>query len=414
MTTHPRTRLPGLRRYAVPLLVLASAVTTVPLQAVAEEPRPVVVQDPDNLPPTPGPGSLRDNPQVYAIAEDANHALRYSYAAVAADLAHPYAEGTVEHDLQTGLRTLPADRLERIVKSAHTVVNADVATRTAQFGRHGLLTLDEFRKVGFDGAFSGVRFDADALKKSLLERASQLEAEEKAAEQDAQRRAFELKLDLSKLPKLTSLDFRVERVKCVDETNPEWPGDDEIVAGGLRVDHLGTTKKVSEWFVGDGFYDGKAKTYADPGRLFTSFDLTASGSWPRSFLAVVMMAEQDGSGFAAAVQAAWAKVKDKVTQVIAHVVATVLTPYVGAAIAEALGQLVGWLVGVFVDWLLELFQDDLFEARTAHVQLPHRYEFLFNNPAHLGWTNHRLPSTSMWFTGHGGQYKVNVHWQVNS
>ncbi|MFI9817366.1 hypothetical protein [Saccharothrix variisporea] len=413
MTTHPRGRLSGLRRYAVPLLVLAAAATTVPLQAVAQEPRPVITQDPDDLPPTPGPGPVRD-PQVAAIAQDANQALRYSYAAVAADLGHPYAEGTVEFDLQSGLRTLPADRLEPIVKYAQTLLESDVETRTAQFGRHARLTPDEFRKIGFDGAFSDVRFDSDALKKSLLDRAAALEAAEKAAEQDAQRKAYELHLDFSKLAKLSSLDFRVERVKCVDETNPEWPGDDEIVAGGLRVDHQGTTKKVSQWFVGDGFYDGKAKTYADPGRLFTSFDLAASGPWPRSYLAVVMLAEQDGSGFAAAVQAAWAKVKDKVTQVIAQAVAAVLTPYVGAAIAEALGQLVGWLVGVFVDWLLELFQDDLFEARTAHVELPHRYEFLYNNPAHLGWTNHRLPSTSMWFTGHGGQYKVNVHWQVNS
>ncbi len=384
----------------------------VPVQAVAEPPR-AAVEDPDNLPPTPGPGSLRDNPQVYAIAQDANLALRYSYAAVAADLAYPYPDGSVEADLQAGLRTLPADRLDPIVKTAQAAVSSADA-RAVQFGRHGRLTLDEFRKVGFDGAFRDVRFDAAALEKSLLDRAGQLEAAEQAAQRDAERRAFELHLDLSKLPKLSSLDFRIERVKCVDETNPEWGGDDEIVMGGLRVDHTGTTKKVGQWFVGDNFYDGKVKSYADPGRLFTSFDLTAGGAWPRGFLAVVMTAEEDGGGFAASVQAAWEKVKGKVTAVIAQAVAGVLTPFVGAAIAEALGQVVGWLVGVFVDWLLVLFQDDLFEARAAHVELPHRWEFLYNNPAHLGWTDHRLPSTSMSFVGHGGSYKVNVHWQVNS
>ncbi len=46
------------------------------------------------------------------------------------------------------------------------------------------------------------------------------------------------------------LYFRVHQVKCVDETNPEWPGHDEIAAGGVSIDDLrDTTTKIAEFYV---------------------------------------------------------------------------------------------------------------------------------------------------------------------
>ena len=70
-------------------------------------------------------------------------------------------------------------------------------------------------------------------------------------------------------------------------------------------------------------------------------------------------------------------------------------------------------VGAFVDWLLSFFEDDLFEARTALVTLPQRYGFLYRNSSDLGWTDLRLPPTEMQFAGHGGDYRVKVHWQLH-
>ncbi|ROP34982.1 hypothetical protein [Saccharothrix texasensis] len=401
MRTPPRTGLPGLRRYAIPLLVASLAVLAVPAQAVAGPPR-TAVEEPE-YPPTPGPAPLADtHPALLTITQDAELALRYTYSAVASDPTATYPEGSIEADLRTGLLSLPADRLRPIVDTARTLVASPAETRIEQFGRHGRLPVEEFRRLGFDGAFADVRYDRESLNRTILARAAELEREGWVDDEAAARSA---------LPKLTSLDLRVDKVKCVDETS-DWWFEDEIAMGGVAVDHTGKATKVNRWFVGD-FDQGDSVNYADPGKLFRRFDLTAAGAWPRSFVATVMLAEEDEGDFAAAIQQAWAKVSAKVQAEIAKAVASATAPYVGAAIAEAIGQVVGWLADKFATWLMGLLDDELFKAGTAFVKLPHRLQPFYVNPQNLGWTNHRLPPTTMTFIGHDGQYKVNLHWQVN-
>lgn len=409
MKVRARNKYSALRGLAVPLVVIAAALAG-PGQAVAHA-QVAVAADPQ-LPPTPGPVSPElTNPQAFALAQDAKNALKYSLAAVASDLGRSYAAGTVEDDFRTGLLSLPAAKLDPVVAVAKQTVTASANTRVAQFGRHGRLTVDQFRALGFAGAFASVQFDRTALKTAVDARAQKLAQEAKAAETAARNKALERLLDIVTAPRLTSLDFRVDRVKAVEET--DGIGDDEIVMGGLQIDADGVTKKVGQWMVNEDFDTGDVVTYTGPGRQFSRFPLTATGGWPRSFVAVVMMAEEDSGGFASAVHAAWAKVTDKVQKMIAEAVGDFASEYVGKALGEVIGQVVGYLVGSFVDWLIDLFGDDLFDARTAVAQLPHRYEFLYRNAADLGWTNHRLPTTEMRFTGHGGDYRVNVHWQVN-
>ncbi|WP_306750753.1 hypothetical protein [Saccharothrix yanglingensis] len=410
MNTRARSRFSALRRASVPLVVMAAALAG-PGQAIANA--QVTAAASTQLPPTPGPASPeRTNPQVFALAQDANFALRYSFAAVAADLGKTYPTGTVEADLRTGLLTLPTARRDPIVAVAKQAVAAGAQTRMTQFGRHGALTVEQYRSLGFTGAFSSARIDATALKAAINSRAQVLAREGKAAETAARNAAAERLLDLITTPKVKALDFRVDRVTAVDETNPELGGD-SILLGGLRTDNLGVTGKVGQWMVHDDFDDGEVVNYDDPGKAFTQFSTTTTGGWPRSFVAVVMMAEEDSGGFASAVNSAWVKVNEKVKERIAAEVADASSEHVAAAIAEAIGQVVAWLVGAFVDWLLSFFEDDLFEARTALVTLPHRYGFLYRDSSDLGWTNLRLPPTEMQFVGHGGDYRVKVHWQVH-
>ncbi|MEU4746692.1 hypothetical protein AB0G02_40410 [Actinosynnema sp. NPDC023658] len=390
-------------------MVVAAALAG-PGQAVANA--QVAAAADEQLPPTPGPVSPEQtNPQIFALTQDADYALRYSFAAVASDLGRSYASGTVEADLKAGLLSLPAEKRDPIVAVAKQLVTASANTRGTQFGRHGALTADQFRALGFAGAFASAKVDEAALKSSVNARAQQLAQEKKAAETDARNLAQLKQLDLVTVPKLTSLDFRIDRVKAVEETDEI--GDDEIVMAGLTVDSAAVTKKVPLWMVNEDFDTGDQVDYADPGRLFNRFSLTGTGGWPRSFVAVVMMAEQDSGGFATAVNSAWTKVSGKVAEKIIQVVGDFLSEYVGAALGEFLGQVIGYLVGSFVQWVIDLFNDDLFDARTALVKLPHRYAFMYHDPADLGWTEYRRPTTQMRFVGHGGDYRVNVHWQVN-
>lgn len=408
----------ALRRYAMPLIaVTAVTAALIPAQAAvaapAEPPR-VTAEDPE-YPAPPTAGDLRSDPEIASIIQDADYALKYSMAVVAADPAKQYPVGSIEEDLRTGILTMPADRQKAATEAARGMI-ADPAVRKREFGRHGGLEPEKFAQLGFHGVFTpdSVPFDRAALNRRLTDRASRIEATHKLEEATAIDMAAKYQIPLQlQIPTLTSLDYRIERVKCADETNPEWPGDDEIAMGGVAVGHNGGTSKVNQFMVADDFDDNEVKVYTDPGKLFHRFDLTGSGAWPRTYSTVVMLAEKDGSGFADAINTVWGKVKDDVLAVIEKAVAGVLTGYLGAALAEAIGKAVAWLVGVFFDWLFELFQDDLFHPGTHYVYMPNRYEWMYKNASDYGWTNFRAPTGTFTFNGHGGSYKVNVHWQVN-
>ena len=416
MRTRLCSRPGGLRRYGLPLIaVVAVAAALIPAQAAATEQQPrAAVEDPE-YPPPPTAGDLRADPEIASIMQDADYALKYSMAVVAADPSTPYPAGSIEEDLRTGILSMPADRQKTAAEAARQMIT-DPAVRKREFGRHGAIDPAKYAQLGFDGVFTpeSVPFDRAALKNRLTDRAARIEATHRIEEATAKDMALKYQIPVQlQIPTLTSLDYRIERVKCADETNPEWPGDDEIAMGGVAVGHNGATTKVNQFMVADDFDDNEVKVYADPGKLFHRFNLTGTGAWPRTYSTVVMLAEKDGSGFADAINTVWAKVKDDVLAVIEKAVAGVLTGYLGAALAEAIGKAVAWLVGVFFDWLFELFQDDLFDPGTHYVYLPNRYEWMYKNASDYGWTNFRLPTGTFTFNGHGGSYKVNVHWQVN-
>jgi hypothetical protein len=410
------SRSGALRRYALPLLaVTAFTAVLVPAQAAtaANAPR-AAVEDPE-YPAPPTPGDLRSDPEIAQIIQDADYALKYSMAVVAADPTRRFAAGSIEEDLRAGILSMPLDRQKAAGDSARRMI-ADPAVRKREFGRHGAVEPARYAELGFSGVFTpdSVPFDHAALSRRLDARATQIESTHRLEEAKAKDMALKYQIPLHlQIPTLTSLDYRIERVRCADETNPEFPGDDEISMGGVAVGHDGGTAKINQFVVADDFDDNEVKVYTDPGKLFHRFDLTGSGAWPRTYSAVVMLAEKDGSGFADAINTVWQKIKGDVLKVIEKAVAGVLTGFLGAALAEAVGKAVAWLVGVFFDWLFELFQDDLFDPGTHTVYLPNRYEWMYRNAADYGWTDFRAPTGTFTFNGHGGSYKVNVHWQVN-
>jgi hypothetical protein len=410
------SRLGALRRYALPLIaVTAVTAVLVPAQVATAADAPRAAAEDPEYPAPPTPGDLRSDPEIASLMQEADYALKYSMAVVAADTTKQFAAGSIEEDLRTGILSMPVDRQKAAGDAARTMI-ADPNARKREFGRFGAIEPANFAQLGFSGVYTSetVPVDAAALKRRLTAQAAQIESTHRLEEVKAKDMAVKYQVPVQlQIPTLTSLDYRIERVKCADETNPEWPGDDEIAMGGVAVSHNGSTSKVNQFMVADDFDDNEVKVYTDPGKLFHRFDLTGSGAWPRTYSTVVMLAEKDGSGFADAINTVWQKVKADVLKVIEKAVGGVLTGYLGAALAEAIGKAVAWLVGVFFDWLFELFQDDLFDPGTHYVYMPNRYEWMYKNASDYGWTNFRAPTGTFTFNGHGGSYKVNVHWQVN-
>lgn len=400
------------RRFTAAIALATAAAVTMTLTPAQATPAATPAP-----PPEPTPQAAPALAEVLRpVAQDAHDALAYSFAVVAADPAATFREGTVEADLQRGFATLAPERRQNFANYGAALLKATTEERVAQFGRHGRLTPEQFRALGFDGVFTAdtVPGDRAGVREYITAEAARLEADYVRDEAQAVRTARELGIEgtVLQLPRLKTLTFYLERVDCVDETNPEWLGDDEISIGGLKIDHAATTTKIDPFEVAGNFDDGESKDYGNPGHPFAQFDLTASGYWARTFVVTAFLAEVDNGGFAGALNSAWDKVKNKVQEVVASWVGNVASAWFGEAIGQAIGQVVGWLVGAFVGWVINLFKDDLFAPVTATVTLPSRFSFMYDNPLWYGWSGKRLPMFQLNWHGHGGHYRANVHWQV--
>lgn len=85
MRTYLCSRAGALRRYALPLITATAVFATLVPAAPAMAERPAAAAEDEVYPPPPGPGDLSAYPEIASIMRDANEALRYSMAVVAAD-----------------------------------------------------------------------------------------------------------------------------------------------------------------------------------------------------------------------------------------------------------------------------------------------------------------------------------------
>jgi hypothetical protein len=415
MSTWKRSR--GVAAVAA-LAAACLTATLVPGQAVAQD------RDFIEYPPAPTADSLRETPALGRVADDANNAFKYALATVAANQdPAAYKEGSVEADLAAAFAAASADVRDK-AKEASTRLLDSPESRKAEFGRHAAHSPEEFARLGFDGAFTAdsALADKDALSAEIQAIANRIEQESRA-EDEAHLRYLKYSgipvSQWSALPQITDLRLRLEKIKVVEETDINAFGSDEIAMGGVRVDNDGTTEKIARFVPPFAFDQGEVFTYAAPGKSYTRFDINP-GAYPRKYLVTMIMAEEDDGGFAEMLNAAWAKVKDKVQQVIAQAIAGLTSAFIGAALAEALGQIVAWLVTTFVGWIISLFYDDLFKPVTVAVKLPSKWAYRYDNGVTSGWDNWRTGShTSTFYQDTGdwsadGIYKANIHWELQT
>jgi hypothetical protein len=207
------------------------------------------------------------------------------------------------------------------------------------------------------------------------------------------------------------LHFRLHKVKCIDETNPEWPGDDEIAMGGTAIPPVGNPTKVAEFKVRDDFDDGESKTYSPP-RLLKSFALD-NLSYPADFAMVMALAEKDNGGLSSFLQDLWEAIKDDVNVIVASIGATL-----GAAVAigagagsfagplgTIIGAVIGAILGALIGWLISALEDDIFTPQSAALHLP-KANSTFAGGALTS------PQLSLDFRDHGGHYRAWYTWQL--
>jgi hypothetical protein len=411
--------------------------------------KPVAQDDSGARPP--------ENSELRKIAEDVAGALKYSFAAVAANPNAAVRPDSVESYFKEALQSLPAAKRQQYQRVAGDLVKAPATVRGTIFGRAGERAAEEHIGAagGFDRYNEGLAplaIDRKLLgiKPAMLEvptsivrstpdglliPANTLGGFEGLGSdfEDATSAAHKTKPmsesvlediwgptyrhdaladsgapgDFEEMLVTDKMGFWITQVKCVDETNPEWPGDDEIALAGVTVDEDGDTKKVGEVRIGNEFDDGELKNYAN--WRYTYFGLLEGAVWPKTYAVTLLLAEKDNGGLSDALNKVWQKIRDKVKEAIAKAVSEALSSYLGPAIAKAIGQAVAWVVDVLVGWIIAAFKDDIFPPFTARVTTPstsarwHYPNGQWGNPSSGIRTGH--------FYGHGGHYTVNYYWK---
>ncbi|BCS33775.1 hypothetical protein TBR22_A30020 [Luteitalea sp. TBR-22] len=202
---------------------------------------------------------------------------------------------------------------------------------------------------------------------------------------------------------LHHLEMRIHKVRCVDECNPEWAGDDEIALGGSDTDETGDTRKLSEFRVGNSFDDGDEKVYSPP-KVFTSFNMLEGSEWPKSYFVTMVLAEKDMGGLG--------DFLNKLVDAVKGHLLEALTTAVGGAIGSALGPLgaiigaaLGWVVGRIFEWLKSWWSDDVFPPQTVSVTL---------DSLASRWSGGATdsPQYVARFAAHGGTYDVTYDWRL--
>lgn len=200
---------------------------------------------------------------------------------------------------------------------------------------------------------------------------------------------------------LRQLELRIHRVRCADETGgwPEW-GSDEIRLGGTGIDETGDTHKINDFAVAS-FDDGDVKTYSPP-KSFTTFRLTEGNQFPKQYLVVFVLAEQDQGGVSDFIYDLTGRVKEEIAKRLADLAGQVFPPIV--IFNEQIRKAVKWVLDKVVGYLLRLWEDDIFPLMTVSILIP--------SLTHRWNGNAKSPVKKVTFEGHRGKYEVYYDWQM--
>ncbi|MBL8178047.1 MAG: hypothetical protein JNK48_25440 [Bryobacterales bacterium] len=207
--------------------------------------------------------------------------------------------------------------------------------------------------------------------------------------------------------------FRVHEVKCIDETNPEWAGHDEIAWGGAAVDDKGTSSTIAERKVGGGFDDGDSKSYSPP-EVLKVFPL--DNSYPKEFLVVMTLAEKDSGGLSKFIKELYESIKAEITTILSALGAAAgaaiggaIGGSVGTAIGGPLGTIIGTvagaILGALVGWLVSILSDDIFPPQESAI-------FLASPNSTFPGGSLVSPSMEFHYRDHGGHYRVTYDWEI--
>lgn len=203
---------------------------------------------------------------------------------------------------------------------------------------------------------------------------------------------------------LTALELQMVRMVCVDETNGflgSEAGEDEIQIGGAAINQAVDVGTIAPIKLGD-FNDWgplRQKDYSPPTSLF-KFDLRNVAQFPSSFFITLVLAEKDQGNFSETVDEIIVKLKEELTQYISGII---IGSVAGGPLGAIIGLAVAYAVGKVIDYVVSVWEDDLFGPRTVEIIVP-AANSTFNGQL-------ATPGEVLHFNG-PGEYAMRYQWRV--
>lgn len=214
------------------------------------------------------------------------------------------------------------------------------------------------------------------------------------------------------------LQFRIHRVRCVDETGGQYAerfGNDEIYLGGHSILGDGSTAAIAPFSVYPHFDDGDVKVF-DPPRVFHEFEL--GPTFPQEFGIGMTLIEKDGGGMADAVR----KIADKVGEEVRKRLDTAqaankadmarmskmsgadVKPRLNPVLATAISYAAPYVIDFVKRKLMAAVSDDVFQPQHATMLIP---------SASFSWSGSPTSAQqSVVCRDHSGVYQLVFDWNL--
>lgn len=206
-----------------------------------------------------------------------------------------------------------------------------------------------------------------------------------------------------------ALTLKLVRVKCVDETGGrfvERVGNDEIWLAGFAADATGETQKLTPFEVYPHFDDGDIKEFRPPRNLFT-LKVPGGGTFPKSCVATLLLAEKDSGDLTSLAQEAFDKFTTDMEEMkdeMGMEPGEQPPPDFWDKLKDKAKQ---FAYGYIRDKIASGFNDDVFPAQVVSLNIT-------SDDFRWGDGTKMSPETTVEFRGHDGVYYLVYYWEIET
>lgn len=343
---------------------------------------------------------LSDPKLDYIAKRVANMARLATYRVIAkvgdpSKVVAPADKSSIEAIVLSRFLAQPAVRQQRGVQKAKAFMALPVASRKRKYGELASIDLNSAKSINEMARTipipAAMRIDATHLRRLVADPSLFIEG----FKQPEAEGGFTPQADFD------NLRLRIRKVKCVDETDPESGGDDEISMGGVKIDETGDVTTTDAFTVRNDFDDGESKTY-DPPKIFAKFNLREGNTWPKMYYVTMVLAERDNGGLPSYLSDLFKYTKDQVESWVEQFG----TAFLGAEFGKIVAAIAVAAFAALLEFFTEIWEDDLFPVITAYASIK-SLNHVFASGTRTSSEKYR------WRAAHGGKYGVWFDWKVS-